>query len=1804
MVVLRGLKSLWNNMTDYAKSYYDAMNEIRIVTMMSEEEAEKLGASYRQLAAEMSVSSKEIAEAAVEYWRQGLGSNEVEERLKATITYAKISSLEFAEAAELMTAATNSLGLSADKVADVWAYLGDASASGADEIGKAMQKVSAVANQAGIQFEWLGAYIATLSEKTRQAPEQIGTALNAMISRLQQIKQKGFNSEDIYGINDIAKALGALEKPIALMDEVTGEWRNWPDILNDIATQWQNLTDKEQAYIATTMGGTRQRNYLLTLLNDLSKATEDGSRAWELYNGALESSGLAMEKYAIYEESVEAAQGRLTAATEEFYSILGGDMLKGFYNTLAAIINIFNDGTSATNGWNIALGLIAAAFVLLNGVVRAATIEIAKAGGAAAVTSKFLASIGIGATAAGAGVKILNVALASTIAGAVIAGVVALAGAMLSLGNNAEETAEHVAELNKSISDKQGAASDAWQSVRDVKDLAKSYSGAESDIAAFKSKRQEIINQYPDLKNVLTHEVNDVSDLTEAYDETTRALTRYANAQTKQAWSEAHSGIAAYRETLQSGLSAYDPKYNEGTLAYVRTYANRGQLFESATPTSAHLSQAKTSISGLMEYQDYVTSYIDQMRKYLDANADTATEEMYNILASWEYVLYNQIMPQLDDGIKKADEQIISGVKGIVTDALNVYQNSDILEEIPRLQDILMSEDWTSDAGRRDEEAIRARVEEVIDIYRTTLQYAQDKIAEYSNDPSVLGDVPEQIIQTLINTMREGLMSDEQIAEMLTPLFEQLGKTKEALLEQMGLTETSTGGSDGNFDEKLERAFEYLDRIEDLRNAVAELSESGVLTSSIVDSIKNAFGEDGEDVFKALMDSAINSLDEFDFGMFMDALRAKLEEEELGAENLLAMFGLNEDSEAAVQAAIEKLAEAADADKLAEVWATIPQKTKEAMGEAGQEIETFLNYVADEGEDAATKIENALKRIERATQLNSLIKTGSVWSDLDDIVDDLTSTTENAVKAISDMQEKLNDAGTAAGALDAAMAGDQSALEYLANLTGLTAEQLANNLTPAELMVAEMGDQASLSMEYLANMLYTLNAIQLDASGKIAPIESLEAAANNCGMTVAALANVVAMFNGANITWTRTADGLGLRARASVPKITWTGGSGGTKKSSGGGGSGKKSGGGGGGGSGSNDVSELVKTLVDEFTNVNELRDHRRELAQLGQSYHEARGEIQGVIAYLEIERDVLKDTTDGVEVYLRQLEEQIEANRAVVSTEAETSKAYKQAMIDLDKLQEEHQKYSKELIQNQTDLEKLTQAIKEQYNKIRQMEIDLENEVLQAIEDREAAQERMLDGRITMEEEIMDLLRKRYEAERDEILETQDARKNALNDELNQIDELLAARKKLAEQEDKMAEIAKLESQIARITADPTRQKEALQLQQKLAKLREEVAWDAAEEEAKAQKDSIKKQIQNIDDYIDYIKNYYDELLNNPKRLIEEMQEILSWTDEQIIEWLKKNNEEFEKSTESARIKMVNGWQSSLDDMRDTIRTHWAEVQTIIEGGADNIINFLTTYTQKYREASAKQAEAYVDEWKKQLEDLEAAHRQVQASISSYDYVQTKDVSGGSGGGGSGGGGTGSGVTATTVQTPKKTYYQYEYRDRNGKWITSTKNVIEASAFDGAKKYALKYWQGVGGSLAQQVIPRIAAATFANPGDYLRKGATLYAYKAGGMSTNTGLAWLDGTKARPERILSAYQTELFEDMINTLHTIRRVNTGGVNIAPKLMGAGMLPNIETINITVQSIDNNTDIEDAAEKLMTAYYEKIARTRPVGGIQGW
>ena len=118
-----------------------------------------------------------------------------------------------------------------------------------------------------------------------------------------------------------------------------------------------------------------------------------------------------------------------------------------------------------------------------------------------------------------------------------------------------------------------------------------------------------------------------------------------------------------------------------------------------------------------------------------------------------------------------------------------------------------------------------------------------------------------------------------------------------------------------------------------------------------------------------------------------------------------------------------------------------------------------------------------------------------------------------------------------------------------------------------------------------------------------------------------------------------------------------------------------------------------------------------------------------------------------------------------------------------------------------------------------------------------------------------------------------------------------------------------------------------------------------------------------------------------------------------------------------------------------------------------------------------------------------------------------------------------------------------------------------------------------------------------------LKKKIVVKAYARGGMSSDTGLAWLDGTTARPERILSPYQTELFEDMLRSLHEIRMMRVPSSAVIPQVPEAQQPSyTIENITVQVQKLETDTDYEEIAEKVGEQIMNKAMRGMSVGGLR--
>ncbi|MCK9330628.1 MAG: phage tail tape measure protein [Candidatus Cloacimonetes bacterium] len=134
----------------------------------------------------------------------------------------------------------------------------DATATGADEIGRAYQKVGGSASAIGLEFEKLGSWIAVVSSKTRESAESIGTSFKSILARIQNMKAYGFDQEDGTKVNQVAAALATVN--VALMDS-QGQFRNVGTIFDEVGAKWENLDSRQKAYLATTIAGKMSAPY-------------------------------------------------------------------------------------------------------------------------------------------------------------------------------------------------------------------------------------------------------------------------------------------------------------------------------------------------------------------------------------------------------------------------------------------------------------------------------------------------------------------------------------------------------------------------------------------------------------------------------------------------------------------------------------------------------------------------------------------------------------------------------------------------------------------------------------------------------------------------------------------------------------------------------------------------------------------------------------------------------------------------------------------------------------------------------------------------------------------------------------------------------------------------------------------------------------------------------------------------------------------------------------------------------------------------------------------------------------------------------------------------------------------------------------------------------------------------------------------------------------------------------------------------------------------------------------------------------
>lgn len=259
--VVRMTSNAIRNVISVLQELDKTITEIAIVTDMTQSDLWGQMDSYTKMARQYGTSISGVYKVSQLYYQQGLQTAEVMKLTEQTLKMARISGLDYATATDYMTNAIRSFKMEmsdAQKVVDVYSAVAASSATNTSELATAMSKTASSAQAVGSSFENTTAMMAVMIEATRESAENIGSAMKSIISRYGEMTSDPNAITDSEGeamsLNRVDKALQTVGITI---HDTAGQFRDFDDVIMELAQKWDTIDTNTQRYIATIMAGNR-----------------------------------------------------------------------------------------------------------------------------------------------------------------------------------------------------------------------------------------------------------------------------------------------------------------------------------------------------------------------------------------------------------------------------------------------------------------------------------------------------------------------------------------------------------------------------------------------------------------------------------------------------------------------------------------------------------------------------------------------------------------------------------------------------------------------------------------------------------------------------------------------------------------------------------------------------------------------------------------------------------------------------------------------------------------------------------------------------------------------------------------------------------------------------------------------------------------------------------------------------------------------------------------------------------------------------------------------------------------------------------------------------------------------------------------------------------------------------------------------------------------------------------------------------------------------------------------------------------
>ena len=313
----------------YVRDIDNALTDLKKVTNETDAGYERFLQTMSKTAGIVGSTVAELTTMAAEWARLGYSMSEAAGLAESTAVLLNVSEFEDAtEASQALISTIQAFGYAAEEsmdVVDIMNEIGNNYAVSSDGIATALQDSASALMAGGNSMEEATAMIAA-ANKVVQDPSQVGSGLRTISLRLRgtevsgQLEELGEDASGLVSSSKMRDKIKGLSGVDILTD--TGAYKSTYQIISEIAAEWENMNDMDQAALLELMAGKNRSNIMAALLTN-AKDLEGA------YKDALDAEGSAYRENEAYLDSIQGRVDLFINALQTFWmNLINSDTAK------------------------------------------------------------------------------------------------------------------------------------------------------------------------------------------------------------------------------------------------------------------------------------------------------------------------------------------------------------------------------------------------------------------------------------------------------------------------------------------------------------------------------------------------------------------------------------------------------------------------------------------------------------------------------------------------------------------------------------------------------------------------------------------------------------------------------------------------------------------------------------------------------------------------------------------------------------------------------------------------------------------------------------------------------------------------------------------------------------------------------------------------------------------------------------------------------------------------------------------------------------------------------------------------------------------------------------------------------------------------------------------------------------------------------------------------------------------------------------------------------------------------------------